>query len=270
VTSHRDLPLAACAYTAFYCEENIWQLTGNPALVDDERVVLIITNPTRTCLLWQQHAAALGQPVVWDYHVVLVARSVPGQAWQVYDFDTRLAFPSSLDTWLGETFPGCDQWLPDLLPHFRVVPAADFRDRLVSDRGHMKTAGGGGGAAPPAPPPRAPPPPHPLQRAEQVRSSRCSTGLSTQRWFLGLAWDLHMHAAPMQIPCKSMQIPCKYHARKPCSDFCDMQVHMQAPVLACICICKPMQANASPMQVPSFIMQTHETGTKSLQVLPNI
>ena len=151
MTPYRDLPLAACAYTAFYCEENIWQLTGNPALVDDERVVLIITNPTRTCLLWQQCAAVLGQPVVWDYHVVLVVRSVPGQAWQVYDFDTRLAFPSTLDTWLGETFPGCDQWLPDLLPHFRVVPAADFRDRLVSDRGHMKTAGGW----------RQPPPPWP-------------------------------------------------------------------------------------------------------------
>ena len=81
-----------------------------------------------------------------------------------------------------------------------------------------------------------------------------------QRRFIGLAWDLHMHAAPCKHHANTMQILCKYHARKSCSDFCDMQVNiMQAPVLACICICKPMQANASPMQVPSFIMQTHET-----------
>ena len=151
MTPRRDLPLAACAYTAFYCEENIWQLAGNPVLAGDERVVLVITNPARTCMLWQQRAAAVGQPVVWDYHVVLAARSAPEQAWQVYDFDTRLAFPSAVDIWLDETFPGCDRWRSDLRPYFRVVPAADFRDRLVSDRSHMKTAGGW----------RQPPPPRP-------------------------------------------------------------------------------------------------------------
>lgn len=151
MTPRRDLPLAACAYTAFYCEENIWQLAGNPVLSEDECVVLVITNPTRTCMLWQQRAVAPGQPLVWDYHVVLVARSASEQAWQVYDFDTRLAFPSSLDVWLKETFPRCDQWRPDFLPHFRVVPAADFHDRLVSDRSHMKTPGGW----------RQPPPPWP-------------------------------------------------------------------------------------------------------------
>ena len=41
-----------------------------------------------------------------------------------------------------------------------------------------------------------------------------------------------------------MQIQCKYNARKPCSDFCDMQVHMQVPVLACINICKPDYAES--------------------------
>jgi hypothetical protein len=80
---------------------------------------------------------------------------------------------------------------------------------------------------------------------------------------MGLAYACSSHANTMQIPCKynanTMQIQdfyvfasCKYHARKSCSDFGDMQVHMQVPVLACFCICKPHASQCKPDASPEL------------------
>ena len=82
----------------------------------------------------------------------------------------------------------------------------------------------------------------------------------------------------MQLPCKhnantskfnanTMQIQCKYNANT-------MQESHAATSAICKYICKPQLlhafAYASPCKPTASIMQMHETGTKSLPVLPNV
>jgi len=126
-------------YQPFWCEENIWQLTLDPTLGSGERHVVLISGITGHVACWQQRAAAVGEPVLWDYHVVLAVRQ---DGWTIWDLDTRLACPLAAMTWLDHTFP-CLVGLPPVFsPRFLVVPAAGYRRDLFSDRQHMRTATG--------------------------------------------------------------------------------------------------------------------------------
>lgn len=126
----------AIRYCPCFCEENIWHLCSDeqvPAPVKARRVVFI-SNARRQVVVRRQRA---GDPVVWDYHVVLVA---DGKVW---DPDTTLGFPVDLDAWLRESFD------PDHPPRFRVVDAPTYLARFASDRSHMA---GSGKPVPPWPP----------------------------------------------------------------------------------------------------------------------
>ena len=129
-------------YTSCYCEENIYLLAASFLEIPDFRnswdlSVVFISNRTKTAsdlslpsapggcggvlfirslmvetlndvtqvALWGQRAArAEGIPIVWDYHVVLVLRPVPGEGdvddgqtigtgSLIYDLDTTLQLP---------------------------------------------------------------------------------------------------------------------------------------------------------------------------------
>jgi len=121
-----------CKYQAFYCEENVWHLAG--ALGG---WAVVLSHPSRQTPIWGQRAAEPGEPVLWDYHVVLVAEG------EVWDLDTRLAFPAPLDTYFDAAFR-----LPERV-RARVLPAAEYRAGFWSDRGHMRR--GGEWLAPPPP-----------------------------------------------------------------------------------------------------------------------
>lgn len=135
------------AYQPFWCEENIWQLTLDPAVGVGERLVVLISGISGHVACWHQRAASVGEPVLWDYHVVMAVRH---DGWMIWDLDTRLACPLPATTWLGRTFP-CPTTLPlEFLPRFLVVPASAYRRDLYSDRQHMRT-GDGGWLRPPPP-----------------------------------------------------------------------------------------------------------------------
>ncbi len=145
-------------YQAFYCEENVWQACRVLAARADgwRRHAVLVTNPTRTVACWAQRACSSpGEPVVWDYHVVLVERQEKEVS--IRDPDcTRGARLPALD-WLDATFPVSYVVPARYRPLFRVVPSARYLAGLHTDRRHMRRADGGW-VKPPPPwdPPGAP------------------------------------------------------------------------------------------------------------------
>lgn len=134
----------------FYCEENVWQLALE--LGPSGYLVALISNAARQVPVWAQRAAAApDQPVLWDYHVLLLR---PGAHAQVLDLDSTLAFPSPLDRYLETAFAGCASWPEPLRPRVRLLEATAYCARLWSDRSHMRDARG---AWLQPPPPWSPP-----------------------------------------------------------------------------------------------------------------
>lgn len=138
-------------YQPFWCEENCWHLAADPAIGEGERLVLILSGSSGNVACWAQRAAEPGEVVLWDYHVVLAVLSA--DHWLVWDQDTRLGCPLPAEAWLTGTFPLPEHVPARFSPRFLVLPAADYRRDLHSDRSHMRTADGGW---------QHPPPPWPL------------------------------------------------------------------------------------------------------------
>ena len=138
-------------YHPFYCEENAWRLAADKRLQDCGRWIVFVTNRTRTCALWHQRAGEVGQPVVWDYHVLVVVRAQADLL--VLDLDTTLDFPIALVSYLQQTFPHLSRWPVAYRPSFRVVAADAFLPRFASDRRHMKDDAGQWRQQPPPWPP---------------------------------------------------------------------------------------------------------------------
>jgi hypothetical protein len=123
----------ALRYTPYFCEENVYQL----ALDAVGSHAVFVTNAAKQVAMWQQRA---GDPVVWDYHVVLVADG------GVTDLDTTIPGGPrvSLARWIAGTFP-VDERVPDpLRPRFRVVPRDELVRTFSSDRSHMRDPESGG------------------------------------------------------------------------------------------------------------------------------
>jgi len=157
--------LPTIPYTSCYCEENVYLLAQkfleDPEIVQSWRVfVVFISNHTKTVALWNQKLArGPHYPVVWDYHVVLllcrptqdqillqsanesqqemdsniVATSQLGQPW-IYDFDTQLELPCTLEDYLQETFMEVPPQFESL---FRIIRSEVYLKHFASDRSHM-------------------------------------------------------------------------------------------------------------------------------------
>lgn len=127
-----------CPYTALFCEENVWWLAHRLAERGQaaERVdVVFLANPGTGVLLLEQRAAAPGQAVIWDYHVILRVCAADG-SW-IMDPDSRLPCPVRCQDYLRDTFPAQDMLPPDLRSWIRTVPAAAYLRQFRSDRRHM-------------------------------------------------------------------------------------------------------------------------------------
>jgi hypothetical protein len=124
-------------YQAFFCEENVYHLAGEPRFAARPRQVVFISNPTRSTAMWNQRAAgAPGVAMLWDYHVVLLV----AEPWEVWDLDTFLGLPVPAADYLGGSFHGR---LPGhYQPYFRLVEAETFAVTFASDRSHMKRRDG--------------------------------------------------------------------------------------------------------------------------------
>jgi hypothetical protein len=84
---------------------------------------------------WKQKAGSDSDPVLWDYHVVLATR---GDAWRVWDLDSRLGFPVAAQMWIQTTFPFQERVPRRFQPRFAAIPAEDYLRHFGSDRSHMR------------------------------------------------------------------------------------------------------------------------------------
>ncbi|MCH9681053.1 MAG: hypothetical protein K0V04_06450 [Deltaproteobacteria bacterium] len=136
-------------YCAYYCEENVWQLCDDAAVVGSARAAIVISNPWRKVGIRCQRAAPTpGEPVVWDYHVILAAHA--RGRWSVWDLDSTLGAPVPLSTYLRASFDYPEGFGEPLAARFRVVEAQRYRTMLCTDRRHMRNADGAYLAPPPA------------------------------------------------------------------------------------------------------------------------
>lgn len=131
-------PRTTHRYTPYFCEENIWwlarEMSGRGDLAE-RGLVCLFSNASASIAVLNQRATPPGRVMAWDYHVVLALPQ--GGSFQVFDLDTRLAFPTSWPDYFRHTFPN-QQHLPlRWRSRVRLVPVRSYLDRLCSDRGHM-------------------------------------------------------------------------------------------------------------------------------------
>ncbi len=150
-------PSPAIRYQARYCEENVWHLCAHPIVASAEARVVVVSNADGAVAMWDQKAARPGQPIAWDYHVFVIARTASSTGWQVWDLDTRLGAPVEVNEYLDASFLTVGRQPRWFDPTFRVVPADEYRQLFSSDRQHMRKPGGGWQAPPPAWPVIGPP-----------------------------------------------------------------------------------------------------------------
>jgi protein N-terminal glutamine amidohydrolase len=149
VSEHSFVPDNDPPYQPFYCEENVWLLAQDQRCGPGERLVALITGAQGHVAMWQQKLAeAPGEPVLWDYHVVLFVADRAG--WNAWDFECTLGMPIPAATWLTSCFPYQDRIPPRYQPRFRVLPAAEYVATLRSDRSHMRQDDGTYAKPPPS------------------------------------------------------------------------------------------------------------------------
>jgi len=121
-------------YQPYFCEENVLQLLKSVDLLGYERRVVFISNANKTVAMWGQRAGRAENPenpVVWDYHVVLL---LPTEG-LILDLDNREKFVWSIQEWLAHSFR--NDISERFLPMFRVIPRIEFESKFSSDRSHM-------------------------------------------------------------------------------------------------------------------------------------
>ncbi|KAI4348689.1 hypothetical protein L6164_009382 [Bauhinia variegata] len=135
-------------HTPFYCEENVYLLckklitSGIAETEGSDLFVVFISNDKKQTPLWHQKASNRADGVVlWDYHVVCIQRR-RGDHPLVWDLDSTLPFPSSLGSYVSETFCPSFQLFDDFRRLFRIVHAPVFLRSFASDRRHMRDPDG--------------------------------------------------------------------------------------------------------------------------------
>ncbi|XP_078396008.1 protein N-terminal glutamine amidohydrolase isoform X1 [Cetorhinus maximus] len=134
-----------CVYTSCYCEENVWKLCEyvrnrrqHPL---EEWYTVFISNDQKMVPIWSQQSGSGNEPVIWDYHVILL-HDCGGQHCEVYDLDTTLPFPCAFDTYTKEAFRSEDLIRPAFRRKMRVLRADLYLKTFASDRSHMKDVNG--------------------------------------------------------------------------------------------------------------------------------
>jgi len=125
-------------YTPLFCEENICKLvatfyTNKQATPID---VIFIINPSNSVGVFEQRAATGQHPVIWDYHVVLSA--VVEEKIVIFDFDSRCAFPTDIQSYFALTFPAQHLLADRYRPWLKCIAARQYLAFFSSDRSHMK------------------------------------------------------------------------------------------------------------------------------------
>eukprot|EP00752_Nemacystus_decipiens_P009215 g8230.t2 len=139
-------------YASHYCEENAVRLCAHlldrAEASDVELFVVFVSNQARQVPVWNQLLAdSRDEPVLWDYHVVLLTKHPHGN-W-VYDLDSTLAFPTQAAQYMTQAFRRGHRMQERFRQKFRVVAGRECVDHFSSDRSHMMQRGGAYSARPP-------------------------------------------------------------------------------------------------------------------------
>jgi len=124
-------------YTALFCEENIWYLARSlidEGIKEEDIDILFLTNKNKQIAIFKQLSAERKQPVIWDYHVILMAKIE--QSHYIFDFDTRLDFITNYEFYIKNCLP--NNINPLYQSQFRIIPAQIYLKQFYSDRSHMK------------------------------------------------------------------------------------------------------------------------------------
>jgi hypothetical protein len=125
-------------YAPYWCEENVWWLAQEPRFAGRRGTVVFVSNETRSVAMYGQRAARRpGEPVGWDYHVVLAVDDR-----EVWDLDCAEGAPLAPAEWLRISFGPGDRLPARFRPRFRLVDAAEYVRTFSSDRSHMRLANG--------------------------------------------------------------------------------------------------------------------------------
>lgn len=145
-----------CVYTSHYCEENVLCLFRDMAQAaagaGATLHVVFVSNHARQVPVWCQVLADHhNKPVLWDYHVLLLAQHPHGN-W-IYDLDSTLPFPTPASHYMRHAFHSGTSMDNKYLQVFRVVPALECFEHFASNRSHMRSQWGEYSAKPPDHPP---------------------------------------------------------------------------------------------------------------------
>lgn len=127
------------AYTALFCEENIYHLCQSllaQGIARKHCEVIFISNQHRSIALFSQQLSNKTEAIIWDYHVVLQAE-VQNKRF-IFDFDSQLDFPCKADIYWTKTLPNKAIIKPQYLSNFRIIHSADYCRYFHSDRLHMQ------------------------------------------------------------------------------------------------------------------------------------
>ncbi|KAH8937608.1 hypothetical protein BDL97_16G036700 [Sphagnum fallax] len=134
-------------YTACYCEENVYMLCKRLcqlglAMPDaSDLFVVFISNSNCKVPLWRQKSKSSLEEgfCIWDYHVICIQKNLKGKgSAQVWDLDSTLPFPTSLDQYVSEALRPWAIWDAKFFRLYRVVAVPMYLQYFASDRRHMK------------------------------------------------------------------------------------------------------------------------------------
>lgn len=142
-------------YATCFCEENIYHLAQELLMnqIDCQQIescklyVVFLGSVGQTTPIWMQKSSEdWNDPVVWDYHVVLLRIYVDGVSPNgskalIYDFDSTLQFPVDASHYIISSLRPQIRLSKEFEQHCRIVPAQIFLDHFASDRSHMATSG---------------------------------------------------------------------------------------------------------------------------------
>jgi len=128
-------------YTSCYCEENVWKLIEHVVdknVPSDELFAVFISNENKTVPIWYQKSSTnIEYPVIWDYHVIMLHKSIEYNQTFIYDLDSNLDFPETFPNYYYKALPVLENIKKEFLREYRVIPAAYFLKNFASDRSHM-------------------------------------------------------------------------------------------------------------------------------------
>lgn len=125
-------------YTALFCEENIWHLADSlikQGVKPSNLHIIFLSNADQQVVIFNQKPGHDNEPVIWDYHVVLLRKE--NNAYYIYDFDTLAEFKITADYYLQHSFPNHLNIKQAYQPQFRLINAETYLSQFSSDRSHM-------------------------------------------------------------------------------------------------------------------------------------